>query len=151
MKNIYLIALAVLCASATAWAQKQVPSVVNSAFKTKYSNATNVSWDKEDEHEYEAEFTIEGIKYSVNFSDSGKWLETEHVISYEELPDLVQESFMASHKDAKIKAVAKIETSEGETRYEIEVKKLLGAEELLYNANGKALLDDDDIDNDTED
>ena len=150
MKNIFLVALAVLCASATGCAQKKVPAAVDSAFKTKFSNATNVSWDKENNHEYEAEFKISGANHSANFSDTGKWLETERVIPFDELPELVQQSFMTSHKDAKVKGVAKIETSEGEIHYEIEVKQLLGADELFYDANGKVLQDDDN-DGDSED
>lgn len=146
MKNIFLVALAILCASATGCAQKKVPNAVDSAFKTKFSNATNVSWDKENDHEYEAEFKINGVNYSANFSDTGKWLETEQVITYEELPQSVKQNFMASHKDAKVKGVAKIDTSEGETRYEIEVKQLLSSEELFYDANGKELQDDDSED-----
>lgn len=146
MKNIFLVALAILCASATGCAQKKVSNAVDSAFKTKFSNATNVSWDKENDHEYEAEFKINGVNYSANFSDTGKWLETEQVITYEELPQSVKQNFMASHKDTKVKRVAKIDTSEGETRYEIEVKQLLSSEELFYDANGKELQDDDSED-----
>ncbi len=143
MKNIFFVALAFMCASATGCAQKNVSTAVESAFKTKFSNATNISWDKENDREYEAEFTMNSAKYSANFSDTGKWLETERIIPYIELPQAVQKSFMASHKEAKVKATAKIETSEGEIRYEIEIKQLLGAKELFYDAKGKELQDDD--------
>ena len=143
MKNNFLVTLAIISAIATGCAQKKAPNTVDSVFKIKYSNATNVSWDKENSSEYEVEFLMNNTKYSANFSDTGKWLETERIISYEALPEAVQQSFMASHKDAKVKAVAKIETSEGTTRYEIEVKQLLGAKELFYDTNGKELQDDD--------
>ncbi len=143
MKNIFFVSLVILCANATGCAQKKVPSEVDYSFTTKFSNATNVSWDKENSTEYEAEFELNGSKYSANFSETGKWLETERVITYEELPELVQQNFMASHTDAKVKAVAKIETSQGETHYEIEVKQLLGAEELFYDTNGEEFQDDD--------
>jgi phage repressor protein C with HTH and peptisase S24 domain len=146
MKNIILVFAAILCVCATSFAQKKVPTMVDSAFKTRFSNATNVSWDIENDHEYEAEFKISGAKYSANFSNSGKWLETEQVITFEDLPQLVQQRFMTSHKDAKVKGVSKIETSEGDTNYEIEVKQLLGSEELFYDANGKELQDDDSED-----
>jgi uncharacterized membrane protein YkoI len=150
MKNIFFVALAILCAVATGCAQKKVPAAVDSAFKTKFTNATNVSWNKENSLEYEAEFTMKGVKYSANFSNTGKWLETEQGIPYEELPELVKQSFTNSHKDDKLKAIAKIETSEGKMYYEIEVKKLLSSEEFFYDANGKEL-QDDDTDNDAED
>lgn len=65
------------------------------------------------------------------------------MVSYKALPETVQQSFITSHKNAKVKAVAKIETSEGATRFEIEVKQLLGAKELFYDTNGKELQDDD--------
>ncbi|MCB0464154.1 MAG: PepSY-like domain-containing protein [Aequorivita sp.] len=146
MKNIYLVALVVLCASVAACAQKKVPSTLDSAFKTKFLNATNITWNKENTHEYEAEFIMSGTKYSANFSDTGKWLETEHLITYDELPKAVQQSFMASHKEVQVKTVAKIENSEGTTSYEIEVKQLLGTKELFYDANGKEIQEEDSED-----
>ncbi|SRX52407.1 PepSY-like domain-containing protein [Aequorivita sp. CIP111184] len=146
MKNIFFFALAVILASAAGCAQKKVPIEVDSAFKIKFSNATNISWDKENDHEYEAEFQICGAKYSANFSDAGKWLETEHVITYNELPQAVKQNFIATHKDTKVKGVAKIETSIGSTNYEIEIKQLFGTKELFYDINGKEFQDGDSED-----
>lgn len=146
MKNIFFFVLAIIFASTAGCAQKKVPAEVDSAFKIKFSNATNISWDKENDHENEVEFKISGAKYSANFSDAGKWLETEYVITYDELPQAIKQNFMATHKEAKVKGVAKIETSVRSTHYEIEIKQLFGTKELFYDVNGKEFQDEDSED-----
>ena len=101
-----------------------------------FLNATNVKWDKENSHEYEASFEWKGEKYSANFSDTGEWLETESICAFNQLPDKVQTAFNASHKGSTIKAVAKIETSKGVTKYEVEIKQGIKTVELFYTADG---------------
>lgn len=131
--------MTLLCASATSFAQSKTPMAVTTAFNQKFPNATNVKWDKENDHEYEAGFDWKGVKHSVNFSDTGEWLETESLITFSQLPEKVQTSFNASHKGATIKAVAKIETSKKTTKYEVEIKQGIKGVEFFYDANGSEL------------
>lgn len=112
------------------------PEAVKKAFAEKFPNATGVKWDKENAHEYEASFSWDGGTYSANFSDRGEWLETEHTIAFNALPGNVQARFNTTHKGAKVKAAAIIETAKGETKYEIEVKKKLKTVEFFYNSEG---------------
>jgi uncharacterized membrane protein YfbV (UPF0208 family) len=136
MKNIFFVALVLVCTSATSYAQGKTPAVVTAAFNQKFPNATSVKWDKENTHEYEADFELKGIKYSANFSDTGEWLEKESPSSFNELPEKVQASFNALHKGSTIKVVAKIETSKGITKYEVEIKKGIKTIEVFYMADG---------------
>ncbi len=139
MKKYFFVALTVLFSYVTTFAQSKTNNAVETAFKSKFPTATKVKWDKENEHEYEASFIENSIKHSANFSDKGEWLETESSTSFEKIPEKVQTAFNLAHKGAKIKAVAKIETSKGQTHYEIEVKKGLKTIEYLYNSEGELI------------
>lgn len=66
-----------------------VPDAIKKAFALKFPDAVEVKWDKENAHEYEASFDLKGQKYSANFSDLGKWLETESPLTIEQLPEKV--------------------------------------------------------------
>jgi hypothetical protein len=112
------------------------PIAVKKAFEAKFPGATSVKWDKENAHEYEASFTWNGNSYSANFNDGGAWLETEGSISFNQLPVKVQNGFNTKHEGAKVKAVAKIETSTGDTKYEVEVKQKMKTVEYFYNSEG---------------
>lgn len=139
MKKIIFIAMALVCAYATGFAQGKAPAAVTTAFSQKFPNATNIEWDKESTHEYEAAFEWMGEKHSANFSDTGEWLETETTSSFDKLPAKVQTAFNASQKGTTIKAVSKIETSKGITKYEVEIKKAGKTIELFYSADGSEL------------
>jgi hypothetical protein len=116
-----------------------IPGEVKQAFEQKFPGAVSVRWDKENSHEYEASFTWKDAKYSANFSDHGKWLETESAIPFPQLPKEVSDAFRAAHKAAKVKGSSRIETSEGLTRYEIEIKRGMKTIEVFYDAQGKEL------------
>lgn len=124
---------------ATSFVQIKTPKVVITTFNQIFPNATNVKWDKENAHEYEASFKWKGEKHSANFNDTGEWLETESPITFNQLPEKVQSAFNTSHKGITIKAITKIETSKGQTHYEVEIKKGLKTVEFFYDANGSII------------
>jgi len=139
MRKIIFVAIALVCAYATSFAQSKVPTAVTTAFNQKFPNASKVKWDKENDKEYEAGFEWKGVKYSANFSNDGKWLETESPTTFAKLPKKVQETFNVTHKGSTIKAIAQIETSKGEIKYEVEFKKGAKTVEVFYDENGKEL------------
>ena len=65
MKNIFFVALAIVCSSATISAQSKAPKEVETAFYSKFPKATKVKWDKENATEYEASFTENNVKHSA--------------------------------------------------------------------------------------
>ncbi len=136
MKRIISLAIAFICVYATGFAQSKIPADVISVFNEKFPEASNVKWDKENAHEYEASFVWKGEKHSANFYDKGEWLETESPTTFDQLPEKVQAAYNASHKGAKIKAIAKIETSKGSIKYEVEIKHGFRTVELFYDVNG---------------
>lgn len=131
--------MALVCAYATSFAQGKTPTAVTTAFNQKFPNATKVKWDKENAHEYEASFEWKGETLSANFSDTGEWLETESPISFNQLPEKVKTAFNDAYKGATVKAVAKIETSKGTTKFEVEFKQGLKTIELFYTTDGKEI------------
>ncbi|MEI7596894.1 MAG: PepSY-like domain-containing protein [Bacteroidota bacterium] len=139
MRKIFFVAMILLSVSATCFALNETPKAVIEAFNLKFSNASKVKWNKENSHEYEASFVLNGLNCSANYSDTGEWLETENSTTFNLLPEKVQIAFNALHKGAKIKEIAIIETSKGVVKYEVEIKKCIKIIELLYAVDGKKL------------
>jgi len=136
MNKIILTALVLLCAAVSSSAQSKTPQAVSDAFNKKFPNATKVKWEKENAKEFEASFNLKGVDYSANYSDTGEWMETESTIAFNDLPNSVKATFNASHPNAKVKEVAKIETSKGQIQFEVELKQGMKTVEFLYNSDG---------------
>jgi Putative beta-lactamase-inhibitor-like, PepSY-like len=136
MRSIILIVLAVFACQSISIAQSKA---ITAAFQQKFPTATKVKWEKENDTEYEANFNMNGLKYSANYSTKGEWLETESPIAFDKLPPKVTEAFQALHKNQKVKSASLIETSSGTTKYELEYRKGLKMVELFYDENGNEL------------
>jgi len=134
-KSILLIGIFLSSISAV-FAVCKVPSEVVEAFNLKFPNATNVKWEKESVDEYEAEFKWNGGDYSANYNGKGEWLETESITTFNQLPEKVQEAYTISHPGINPKEISKIETSQGPTTFEIEIRKGLKNQELIYSTDG---------------
>lgn len=149
MKKIISVAAVLFCAFATSFAQStapttptvtpaaqsETPTVVTNAFKEKFPAATDVKWEMR-QSVCEADFKMNGKKYSSSFTHAGGWVETESPFTFDQLPSKVQNAFDASHKGEMVKEVGKIETSKGTTKYEVEVMQGVKTLELLYNSDG---------------
>jgi hypothetical protein len=133
MKKI-LFAL-ILALPMTLLAQK-TPKAVEAAFKQRFPNVTKVSFDHEKNGEYEANFKINGMKSSANFTATGEWRETETEIKVAELPAVVSQGIIAKFPKAKIVGAAKIETAQNGIRYEAYLKTGLKKIEVFFDATG---------------
>ena len=129
MKNSlsFIAAIAVLCFTACGQTSKEVPSEVKAAFSRKFPAATGIKWDKENDNEWEAEFTWNEKEYSANFDNQGTWMETEYKISTDEIPVAVKTTLDEEFTGYTIEESELSETAVGKI-YEIELKK--GEEEL---------------------
>lgn len=135
MKHIILVTVFVTVIATSCFAKVVPPSAVASAFKQKFPSAVKISWGKENAHEYEADFTENGVKHSANFSEAGKWVETETATDFNSLPAKVKAAFNSQHKGAKQNEVAKIERANG-VIYEIEIQEGKKGKDCLYNEDG---------------
>lgn len=136
MKKVIVILSSVLFITVNVSAQGKAPEAAVKAFNAKFPDATHVKWDKENAHNYEAEFEWKGGNYSANFSETGAWIETETPNKFNDLPEKVKTAFNAAHKGATVKETSKIENAKGETMYEVEMKQGAKTVELFYTPEG---------------
>ena len=137
MKKSIMIMSLLLGFGVMSYAQS-APSAVKSAFEKKFPNAKSVEWKKENDSEWEAEFKLNGVEYSANFSNDGTWKETEHEIKESELPNAVKNTLNDQFGDYKVEDVEMIETP-GFSGYEIEIEKGKETIELVIDNSGKVL------------
>lgn len=111
------------------------PDVVKTAFAEKFSNAQNVKWDKENETEWEAEFKMENVEYSANFSKTGEWMETEYEVEKSALPPAILSLLENEYKEYEIKNIEYSEKPEG-AFYELELEKGEETIDLVFDNTG---------------
>lgn len=135
-KSVIIVVALVL--STIAFAQKvkatKVPEIITKSLMSKYPNAKNVKWDKE-ENNYEASFESNKIENSILFNANGKIIETEVEITAAQLPKSILNYIGKNYKDQKVKEAAKIISEKGVVTYEAEIK----GKDLLFDENGKLL------------
>lgn len=117
----------------------EVPAAVKDAFATRFPDARDISWSKENSTGFEAEFEINNIEQSVNFDDSGKWLGTETEIKKSELPKAVISTLAKEFPGYKIEEVEKAETSMQGNFYEVELEKKEILIEVQVTGDGNVL------------
>ncbi|WP_319502615.1 PepSY-like domain-containing protein [uncultured Draconibacterium sp.] len=123
-QSVFMVA--VLAVSLIACAQTPPQSVADT-FNSKFSGATKVKWDQEEENGWEAEFIMDNSEISASFNDDGTWLETESEINETDLPTAVKAKLAMNYWGYEMEGVEKIEKP-GFFGYEIAIEK--GDEEL---------------------
>ena len=137
MKNIFIVLVAVIAISQSANCQgMKVPPAVKNAFNTKYPNATNVTWAKENAKEYEAEFKLNNNSVSANFGMDGSWVETETMIPVAELPAAVSAAIIKKYPGAVITMAEKLEMPGDKLLYEAAFKVNGKKKSLELNPDG---------------
>lgn len=139
MKNLILIFMIPAVLSFSACGQKEdVPVKIKTALTQKFPQARNVSWDKENATEWEAEFTLNGIKYSANFDSNGQWKETEYKLNESALPAAVKTSLKNNFAGYDVEGAEVSETPQAMV-YELSI--ILNDEDIvvLIAADGKVI------------
>jgi len=152
------MSMAVLAISTAACGQHgkgaKAPEAVTTAFSKKFPKAEEVKWDKENATEWEAEFELDEMEYSANFSSDGKWLETEHEIKMSEVPAAVKKTLDSEFAGYDIEEAEISEKADG-MLYEFELEKGESDLEVAINASGevvkKEVLKEDGKDEEDED
>ncbi len=119
--------------------QTKVPSEVGKSFKSKFPDARSVSWDKENDHEFEAEFKRSGNEMTACFNDKGEWIETEIELSQKDLPEAVQNTISSEFTGFKIEEVVRIETPEYSEAFEVGLEKDEASQEVIILKDGTIL------------
>tara|TARA_R110001583_G_scaffold190000_1_gene353851 strand:+ start:669 stop:1094 length:426 start_codon:yes stop_codon:yes gene_type:complete len=140
MKNvIYVLGLVIMFVSLTSCSKKQPSEIVLSSFAHKFPATDNLKWDKENATEWEAEFEIEGIKYSANFSSEGEWMETEYEVDMDEVPNIIHSILQSKFNDYEVK-VAEVSITPGGNNYELIIEKGRKEQELVFSENGEIIM-----------
>jgi hypothetical protein len=131
------IVVFILLSISSSLAIGQVPAQIEQAFKKKFSIATNVKWEQENDTVFEASFKLDKVRYSADFSNDGKWIETESTCTYEELPADILSAFEITYPGKSPRHVAMVQTSELKIFFELEIIDGLHQVELRYYPDGK--------------
>ena len=113
----------------------KVPAPVTAAFKKQYPDVKSVTWEMEDGN-YEANFKQKGTETSAVFDKNGAQLESEIEIKSSQLPAQAT-TYLKSHYKSGVKEAAKITKTNGEVNYEA----VVGGKELIFDSNGKYLME----------
>ena len=103
--------------------------------------ATNIKYEME-KKDYEINFKEKGIEMSANFNASGKWLETETEIKESGLTKEVLSSLGKNFPGFKISEVAKVDSPDKGSIYEIDLKKGKEAYEVQFGSKGEIVRKD---------
>jgi hypothetical protein len=111
----------------------KVPVAVKSALQSKYPEAKNVVWEKENGN-YEANWGGKSKEdNSVQFTPSGTFIEIVKAIPVSQLPSNVTSYIKEHYKGAKITEAGKVTDANGITFYEAEVNR----KDIVFDENGK--------------
>ena len=140
MKKIISLSITLMMFVSNAICITHIPESILKKFNQKFPNATEVKWRKENSKEYEANFFLNGIKYSTNYNINGDWLETESEIFFKDLPEVIRDAFYKKFgKETIIKSVEKIEKNDSSVNYEIEYKSSIKKREIIFDSKGKII------------
>ena len=119
MYKITLLLLFCFGTSLATSAQKAAPATISSEFKKRFPAAMALQWAQVNTGMWQAQFRLNGVQTSANYSSKGEWLETESVIHRADLPAPVS----AALKGKKIKGVSQVLLADGSTVYEAMMKR----------------------------
>jgi hypothetical protein len=114
----------------------KVPSVVQNTLQAKFSNAGKIEWEKKN-NEYEAEFHLDSIEYTVLIDGSGKIVMYKQDIKENELPAVVAGAISQAYAGYKIDDAEKLE-KDGVVYYQVELEaKSKKDMQLVFTTDGK--------------
>lgn len=115
------------------------PVAVKAVFNKKFPAASKVKWGKETAKEWEADFSLKGIKISSVFHEDGKWLETEQMIKKSELPKAVTDAIKAKYPTWTIAEADKTESAKLGAIYEADLKKGKQSKSVAFKEDGSVV------------
>lgn len=116
-----------------------VTDAVAATFKAKYPSAQNVEWGMESATEFEAEFEMNGNKMSANFDADGNWIETEAVLTKDDLPAAVLAALNSQFGESEIMTIESLEKAGEAIVYEIKLKKGETETDIEFDSNGNVI------------
>jgi hypothetical protein len=134
MKNAIIMLFVCLVANLTfsqKIQEKKVPVLVQSSFEKAYPEVKKIKWEKEDVN-FEAQFEIKEVNFTVVLNSDGKILETEEEIKVNQLSKNIEAYVAKNYPNKKIIAAAKITDSKNILTFEAEIK----GKDLIFDTKG---------------
>ncbi|MCU0444321.1 MAG: PepSY-like domain-containing protein [Microscillaceae bacterium] len=125
-----------------------VPADILRVFKYEFPevDASTVEWSWEVYNKiYEAEFVFENREYEVEITVTGHHLLTEIEIPTKELPKIVKKAVEEKYPDFEIEEVERIEYSNGDIHYEIDLKHEEKELEVHFREDGLFVAEGEDL------
>lgn len=141
MKKIGYLLILCLMTGLTGYSRivgDDVPDPVKSAFTKKFSDATEVKFERERKN-FEISFKNNGDRMTANFNSKGDWLETETVIDSTDLSKEVITSIATNFPGYKIAHASQIEKPDTALIYEVVLKMGNKAYEVKFSPKGQVL------------
>ena len=144
MKRLFLLVTCCVALLVSTNAQlRKIPADATNALKAKYPNAQKVEW-KDKVTFFQAEFEDNGVPCTADFSNKGKWQQTELGLNWDGTPNAVKEGFKKSKYSDSTEwklgdRITKIVKSDNSTKYRVYVDKKDGVQKkyLYFNAAGQ--------------
>ena len=114
--------------------QKDVPSVIKSAFNKAYPKATDVDWEKKGAN-YEVDFNLGKVDHKATYAASGKTVSFEKDIPNAQLPAVIAKNIKAKYPKGRIDDVDWINTA-GKITYKIDIEGTPDVN-VWYDGSGK--------------
>lgn len=148
--TVLLIAASLLSIIACKPGDANIPEKISTAFSKKFPAARRVTWDKENEHEWEIEFRMGKMKYSAKYDNEGNWLETEYEIAKAEIPMAIIHTLNTQFDGYKIEEAEISETAAGKV-YEFALEKDEAEVEAAFSVSGMLIRTSEPAENSTND
>ena len=99
-----------------------------------------VEWKLKSDHNYEAEFKLNGVEVAAKFDANGKWLETEIDIARSKLPSDVRATISKRFDGYKIIETQTVERFDQKPLlYEVHLEDAKEVLKILFEENGTLL------------
>lgn len=122
----------------------EIPQSVKAKFASEHTEVMDIRWGMEDGN-FEAEYYEDGMERSVVYNAEGKVLIREKQIEISSLPSVIMDYIVANYPDSDIEK-AEFEATEDGDFYELEVETNDTEVELIFDANGNFVEQEQDAD-----
>jgi hypothetical protein len=137
MKKKNLLLSFLILAGISVFAQQtipvsQVPANVKNTFQTNYPNATNVTWQQQEQVYFIPTFTDNNVQTKMVIDLKGNRILSSTKIAATDLPQTATDYISAHYSGTAITDVQKISMLNRSTRYEA----MVGTTDLIFDSNG---------------
>lgn len=111
-----------------------IPALVMKGFEAKYPGVRPGFWLKEENH-FQAQFELKGKRMSAEFNKAGRWINSETVMTEDDLPNRTYNHIRNRYKGYDIGAII-LEESPAGNFFEVDIYKEEDEQTLIFDSRG---------------